>query len=129
MHLTPECTALSTAAISGIKELGVIVMLLCSKCVENIERGKFIRGRVLASVSEKLSTLDVDDKLKNMEKRMTDIVDQKFGEAMKTTCEKVEKTYAAVVALENSTETGNTNALHKVNRGKTNHNSSQNLRI
>ena len=129
MHLTPECIALSTAAISGIKELGVNVMLLCNKCVENNESDNFIRGRALASVSEKLSTLDVGDKLKNMEKRLTDLVDQKVGEAMKTTCEKVEKTYAAVVAVEKSTETGNTNASHKVNKGRTNHNISQSLRI
>ena len=47
-------------------------------------------GRALASVSEKLSTLDVGDKLKNMEKRLTYVVAQKVGEAMKTTREKVE---------------------------------------
>ena len=41
---------------------------------------------------------------------------------MKTTCEKVEKAYAAV---KNSTETGNTNASQNVNKGKTNHNISQ----
>ena len=41
--------------------------------------------------SEKPSTLDVGDKLKNMVKRLTDLVDQKVGEAMKTTCEKVKK--------------------------------------
>ena len=75
MHLTPECTALSTAAISGNKELGVNVMLLCNKCVENNERDNFIRGRALASVSEKLSTFDVGDKLKNMDKILTDLVD------------------------------------------------------
>ena len=91
MHLTPECTALSTAAISGIKELVVKVMLLCNKCVENNERDNFIRGRALASVSEKLSTLDVGYELNDMEKRLTDLVDQKVGEDMKTNCEKVEK--------------------------------------
>ena len=88
MQLTLECTAFSTAAISGIKELGVNVKLLCKKCFEKNERDIFIRGRTLASVSEKLSTLDVGDKLKNMEKRLTDVVDQKIGETMKTTCEK-----------------------------------------
>ena len=66
-------------------------MLLCNKCVENNERDVFIRGRALASVSEKLSTLDVGDKLKIMERRLTDLVDQKVGEALKTTCEKVGK--------------------------------------
>ena len=47
---------------------------------------------------------------------------------MKSTCEKVEETYAAVVA-EKSTATGNTNALQKVNKGKTVHNVSQSFRI
>ena len=90
-HLTSECTALSTAAISGIKKWRVNRMLLCNKCVEKIEGDNFIRGRALASISEKLSTLDVVDKLKNMEKRLTDPVGQKGGEAMKTACEKLEK--------------------------------------
>ena len=104
-------------------------MLLCNKCLEKNERDNFMQSRVLASVSEKLSTLDVFDKLKNMEKRLTNKVDQKIGEAKKTSCEKVEKTYAAVVAVENSTETGSTNASHKVNKRKTNHNISQSLGV
>ena len=82
MHLNPECTALSTAVISGIEELGVNVMLLCNKRAENNESDNFIRGRALASISKKLSTLKVIDKLKNIEKTLTDLVDQKVGEAM-----------------------------------------------
>ena len=35
-----------------------------------------------------------------MEKRLTDLVDEKIGNATKMTCDKVEKTYAAVVAVE-----------------------------
>ena len=57
-------------------------MLLCNKCVENKESDNFIRGRALASISKKLSTLNVVDNLKNIEKRLTDLVDQKVGEAM-----------------------------------------------
>ncbi|XP_075261614.1 tRNA (uracil-5-)-methyltransferase homolog A-like [Convolutriloba macropyga] len=98
MHLTTGCTALSPAAINGIKELGMNAMLLCNTCVENNERDNSIKGRALASVSEKLESLDVGDKLKNMEKPLRDLVDSKIGEAMTTTCGKVEKTYAAVVA-------------------------------
>ena len=98
MHLTTECTALSPAAINGMIELGMNAMLLCNTCVENNERDNFIRGRAPASVSEKLESLDVGEKLKNMEKRLTDLVDSKIGEAMTTACDKVEKTYAAVVA-------------------------------
>ena len=40
---------------------------------------------------------------KNLERRLTDLVDKKFGNAMKTVCDEVEKTYAAVVAVENTT--------------------------
>ena len=103
MHLTTECTALSPAAINGLTEMGMIAMLLWNTCVENNERDNFIRGRALASVSEKLESLDVVEKLKNMEKRLTDLVDSKIGEAMTTTCDKVEKTYAAVAAVDKST--------------------------
>ena len=56
-------------------------------------------------------------------------MDHKVGEAMKTTREKVKKTYTAVAAVEKSTETGNTNASKKVNKGTTNHNIRQCLRI
>ena len=66
-------------------------MLLGNKCVENIERDIFIQDRALASVSEIPSTHDMGDNLMNLEKRLTDLVDQNVGEAMKTTCEKVEK--------------------------------------
>ena len=38
MHLTPECRALSPAAIAGIKELGMNAMLLCNNCVEQNEK-------------------------------------------------------------------------------------------
>ena len=89
---------------------------------ENVESDLLIRGRALARVSEKLSTLDVGDRLKNMKKKWTDPVDQKVGETRKRTCEKLEKTYAAVVAADKSTETGNTDASQKVNKAKMNHN-------
>ena len=100
MHLTPECTALSPAAITGIKELGMNAMLLCNNCVEQNERDNFIRCRTLAKAAEKIDGLDVGEKLKNMERRLTDLVDEKIGNATKMTCDKVEKTYAAVVAVE-----------------------------
>ena len=91
MHLTPECTALSPAAIGGFKELGMNALLLCNDCPEQNERGNFIRCRTLAKVAEKIDSLDVGEKLKNMEKRLTDIVDEKIGNATKMTCDKVEK--------------------------------------
>ena len=55
MHLTPDCTALSPAAITGIKELGMNAVLLCKNCVE---RDDFIRCRTLAKVTEKIDSLD-----------------------------------------------------------------------
>ena len=100
MHLTPECTALSPAAITDIKELGMNAMLLCNNCVEQNERDNFIRCRTLAKVAEKIDSMGVGEKLKNMERRLTDLVDEKIGNATKMTCEKVEKTYAAAVAVE-----------------------------
>ena len=39
-------------------------------------------------------------KLKTMERRLTDLVDEKIGNATKMTRDKVEKTYAAVAAVE-----------------------------
>ena len=42
LHHTLECTALLNAAISGIKKLGVNVMLLFNKCIENNERDKLM---------------------------------------------------------------------------------------
>ena len=100
MHLTPECTALSPAAITGIKELGMNAMLLCNNCVEENETDNFIRCQILAKVAEKIDSLNVGEKLKNMERRLTDLVDEKIGNATKMTCDNVEKTYAAVVAVE-----------------------------
>ena len=74
-------------------------MLLCNNCVEQNERDNFIRCRTLAKVAEKIHSLDVGEKLKNMEGRLTDLVDDKIGSATKMTCDKVEKTHAAVVAV------------------------------
>ena len=82
------------------------------------DRDNFIQGRELASISEKLKTFDVGDRMKNMDKTLTDLVDQTVSEAMKSTCEKVEKTYAVVIAVEKSTETGETHASQKVDKGK-----------
>ena len=104
MHLTPEGTALSSAANICIKELGMDVMLLCNNCVEQNERDNFIRCRTLAKVAEKFDSLDVGEKLMNIERRLTDLVVEKIGNATKMTCDKVEKTYAAVVAVETTSE-------------------------
>ena len=54
-------------------------MLLCNKFVEQNERDNFIRCRTLPKVAEKIDSLDVGEKMKNMEKRLTDLVDEKVG--------------------------------------------------
>ena len=52
MHLTPECTVLSPAAITVIKELGMKAMLFCKNCVEQNERDIFNRYRNMSKVAE-----------------------------------------------------------------------------
>ena len=126
MHLTPECTALSPAAITSIKELVMNAMLLCNNCVEQNERDNFIRCRTLAKFAEKIDSLDVGEKLKNMERRLTDLVDEKIGNATKMTCDKVEKTYAAVVAVE--TTSGKPKGV-KIDENSKSHNINKCVRI
>ena len=122
MHLTPECTVLSPAAITGIKELGMNAMLLCNNCVEQNERDNFIRCQTLSKVAEKIDSLDVGEELKNMERRLTDLVDEKIGNATKMTCDNVEKTYAAVVAVETTSgkpkgvKTDENSKSHNINK-------------
>ena len=122
MHLTPECTALSPAATTGIKELGVNAMLVCNNCVEQNERDNLIRCQTLTKVAGKIDRLDVGEKLKNMESRLTDLVDETIGNATKMTCDKVEKTYAAVVAVETTSgkpkgvKTDENSKSHNINK-------------
>ena len=59
-----------------------------------------------------------------MEILLTDLFDQKLGEAVKTTCVKVEKTYAGVIAVEKSTDTVKPNASQRKK-----HNISRSLRV
>ena len=42
--------------------------------------------------------------MKKIERRLTDFVDEKIGNATKATCDKVEKTYSAVVDVETNSE-------------------------
>ena len=45
----------------------------------------------MSKVAEKIDSLDVGEKLKNMEKGLTDLVDEKNRNATKTTCDTFEK--------------------------------------
>ena len=122
MHLTPECTVFSQAAITSIKELGKNAILLCNNCVEQNERDNFIRCQTLAKVAEKIDSLEVGKKLKNMERRLTDLVDEKIRIATKMTCDEVEKTYTAVVAVETTSgkpkgvKTDENSKSHNINK-------------
>ncbi len=121
MHLDPLCTGLSPAAINGIKDLGMNVMLLCNTCVENNERDNFIKGRAQAVMTEKIEGLKLADRLEEMEKRKTELVDEKIDQALKTTCEKVEKTYCQV-ATEDSKKEGPQNQPSRISKAAKNTN-------
>ena len=68
------------------------------------------------------------EKLKNMEKRLSDLVDSKNGDAMTTTCDNVDKTYASVVAVD-KTMSGNPKRAQNAEAQKSNHNINQSFRI
>ena len=61
-----------------------------------------------------------------MERRLTDLVDEKIGNATKMTCDKVEKTYAAVVAVE--TTSGKPKGV-KTDENSNSHNINKCIRI
>ena len=98
-------------------------MLLCSSCHENNVRDRFIRNFTQSKLTEKLEELDINEKLLNMENRLTQIVEKKVDEALRNTCEKVEKTYSTVLTGNNK------NAVPKEQQNRTNHNINQCIRI
>ena len=100
IHMTTIFTGLAAASLNVIIDLGNNIMLLCNGCVDKNERDKFIRCRTM-----QIENLDFSNQLKNMEKRLTELVDKKIETAIKTNCEKVNKTYAAVVSVESTQET------------------------
>ena len=63
-----------------------------------------------------------------MKKLLTELVDSKIGEAMTTTCNKAEKTYAAVVAVDKTTS-GKIKGAQNAEAQKSNHNINQSFRI
>ena len=68
-------------------------MLLCNTCVNNNERGSFIRSRIVANVKK----LNIGEKLQMIEANVTTLVSKKVVKALKTTQDKVEKTYSSVL--------------------------------
>ena len=96
MHFDTSCTGLAKVAVIGLKEAGQLAMLLCVKCLNNDERDKFIKCPTIDKVNEKIETetQEINKKLQTMGKRRTAVVDTKVDNAIKTTCEKLDKSYA-----------------------------------
>ena len=101
MHLELTCTGFSQVAINGIKELGPLSMLLCNACLDNDRRDSFIRSRTIEKTMEtsKPDSLEVNDRLLGMEERLTTIVHDKVDNAVKSTYDKTEKSYAGAIAV------------------------------
>ena len=101
MNLEGTCTGLTNTAINGIKDLGLNAMLLCDTCVTNNERENFIKCRTMMQINEKIEkeSEGIQARLKRMEKRLMALVDEKVENAAKTTCEKLEKSYADVLSV------------------------------
>ena len=93
-------------------------MLLCKNCVEQNERDNFIRSRTLAKAAEKIDSLDVGEKLKSIERRLKELDDEITGNATKTMCDNVEKTYVVVVAIKTTTgvKNGENSKRHNINK-------------
>ena len=89
--MTTICTGLSSASLNGIIDLGNNIMLLCNECVDENERDKFIRCRTMANMTEMIENLDFSNQLKNMEKRLTELVDKKVETAIKKLVKKLIK--------------------------------------
>ena len=98
MHLTTECTALSIVAINGIKELGDNCMLMCNTCLDNEERDVFIRCRSQTKVESVISDLKIDEKLSNLENKISELVDSKLANLISESCDKIEQNYAKMTA-------------------------------
>ena len=100
MHFQPSCTGLTQVAVNGLKEAGQLAMLLRVKCLNNNERDNFIKCRTLDKMNEKIETETQIKKLQTMEERITAVVDTIVDNAIKTTCEKVDKSSAQAVAVQ-----------------------------
>ena len=102
MHFKPTCTGLMQVAVNGIKEAGQLAMLLCVKCPNNNEGDNFTKCRTIDEMIEKIETetQEINKELQTLEERITAVVDTRVDNAMKTTCEKVDKSYAEAAAVQ-----------------------------
>ena len=102
MHFKPNCTGLTQVAVNGLKEAGQLAMLLCVKSLNDNERDNFINCRTIDMMNEKIETEtpEISKRLQTMEERITAVVDKRVDNAIKATCEKVDKSYAEAVAVQ-----------------------------
>ena len=101
MHLELTCTGLSQVAINGIKEIGPLAMLLCNACLDNDEMDSLIRFSTIEKTmkTSQQDFLEVNVRLQGMDKRITTIANGMVDNAFKTTCDKMEKSYADALAV------------------------------
>ena len=105
VHFEPNCTGLTQSAINCLKKAGQLAMPLCVKCLNNNERDNFIKSRTIDKINEKIETetQEINKKLQIMEESITAVVDTRVDKALKTLCEKVDKSYAEAVAVQPKT--------------------------
>ena len=108
-HFETSCTKCSQVAVNAILLLEQLAMLLLNNCVSNNERDNFIRCRSIEKMNKKIEaeTHESNERLQKMETQLTACVDAKMDNAIKTKCDKVDKSYGAVMAVQ-QIETGNT---------------------
>ena len=130
MHFEPSCTGLTQIAVNVLKEAGQLAMLLCVKCLSNNERDNFIKCRTIDKMKEKIETetQEINKKLQTMEERITAVVDTRVDNAIKTTCEKVDKSYAEAVAVQ-PRNIGATTKAHSREPPDLDHNIRKSIRI
>ena len=115
IHLISVCTGLTQVAVNGIAELGMNAMLLCNKCVEKNERETFIRCKTSGKLEEKHEQFNFEAKMEQLKTSLTELIETKVEEAMKTTSANVEDAYAKVVArsIPKKNETSNSKKDNK----------------
>ena len=130
MHFEPSCTGLTQVAVNSLKEAGQLAMLLCVKCLSNKERDNFIKCRTIDKINEKIKTetQEINKKLQTMEERITAVVDTRVDNAIKTTCKKLDKSYAEAVAVQ-LRNIGATSKAHSREPPDLDHNIRKSIRI
>ena len=113
--LKSDCTWLSQFALNGIKELGPLAMPLCNTCMEYKKYDSFIRCQTTEKLNQKLmDELEKNNDISNMDENIYQIAGQKMGTVLKTTCNKMSKSFAAAIAKKSQNE--NKLLVSKVNK-------------